>query len=73
MNWRWVEEGDGYVGRLQPPGQPLGVGLPSGLQCLVPYPYPGVNFMHFICEKPQALFPCDTNVPPPTPDIEPCA
>ncbi len=39
MNWRWVEEGDGYVGRLQPPGQPLGVGLPSGLQCLVPYPY----------------------------------
>ncbi len=41
MNWRWVEEGDGYVGRLQPPGQPLGVGLPSGLQCLVPYPYRG--------------------------------
>ncbi len=39
VNWRWVEEGDGYVGRLQPPGQPLGVGLPSGLQCLVPYPY----------------------------------
>jgi hypothetical protein len=39
LNWRWVEEGDGYVGRLQPPGQPLGVGLPSGLQCLVPYPY----------------------------------
>ncbi len=39
MNWRWVEEGDGYVGRLQPHGQPLGVGLPSGLQCLVPYPY----------------------------------
>ncbi len=36
MNWRWVEEGDGYVGRLQPHGQPLGVGLPSGLQCLVP-------------------------------------
>jgi hypothetical protein len=24
VNWRWVEEGDGYVGRLQPPGQPLG-------------------------------------------------
>ncbi len=21
VNWRWVEEGDGYVGRLQPPGQ----------------------------------------------------
>jgi hypothetical protein len=20
VNWRWVEEGDGYVGRLQPPG-----------------------------------------------------
>jgi hypothetical protein len=39
VNWRWVEEGDGYVGRLQPPGQPLGVGLPSGLQCLVLYPY----------------------------------
>jgi hypothetical protein len=39
VNWRWVEEGDGYVGRLQPPGQPLGVGLPSGLQCLFPYPY----------------------------------
>jgi hypothetical protein len=39
VNWRWVEEGDGYVGRLQPPGQPLGVGPPSGLQCLVPYPY----------------------------------
>ncbi len=39
VNWRWVEEGDGYVGRLQPHGQPLGVGLPSGLQCLVPYPY----------------------------------
>jgi hypothetical protein len=39
VNWRWVEEGDGYVGRLQPPGQPLGVGLPSGLQCLVRYPY----------------------------------
>jgi hypothetical protein len=36
------------------------------------YPYPSVNFMHFICEKPQALFPCDVNVPPPTPDIEPC-
>jgi hypothetical protein len=30
VNWRWVEEGDGYVGRLQPPGQPLGVGLPVG-------------------------------------------
>ncbi len=42
VNWRWVEEGDGYVGRLQPHGQPLGVGLPSGLQCLVPYPYRGV-------------------------------
>ncbi len=41
VNWRWVEEGDGYVGRLQPPGQPLRVGLPSGLQCLVPYPYRG--------------------------------
>ncbi len=41
VNWRWVEEGDRYVGRLQPPGQPLGVGLPSGLQCLVPYPYGG--------------------------------
>jgi hypothetical protein len=39
VNWRWVEEGDGYVGRLQPPGQPMGVGLPSGLQRLVPYPY----------------------------------
>jgi hypothetical protein len=26
VNWRWVEEGDGYVGRLQPSGQPLGVG-----------------------------------------------
>ena len=39
VNWRWVEEGDGYVGRLRPPGQPLGVGLPSGLQCLVLYPY----------------------------------
>ncbi len=39
VNWRWVEEGDEYVGRLQPPGQPLGVGLPSGLQRLVPYPY----------------------------------
>ena len=39
VNWRWVEEGDGYVGQLQPPGQPPGVGLPSGLQCLVPYPY----------------------------------
>jgi hypothetical protein len=39
VNWRWVEEGDGCVGRLQPPGQPLGVGLPNGLQCLVPYPY----------------------------------
>jgi hypothetical protein len=39
VNWRWIEEGDGYVGRLQPHGQPLGVGLPSGLQCLVPYPY----------------------------------
>jgi hypothetical protein len=39
VNWRWVEEGDGYVGPLQPHGQPLGVGLPSGLQCLVPYPY----------------------------------
>ncbi len=42
MNWRWVEEGDGYVGRLhrlQPHGQPLGVGL----QCLVPYPYRRVD------------------------------
>jgi hypothetical protein len=39
VNWRWVEEGDGYVGRLQPHGQPLRVGVPSGLQCLVPYPY----------------------------------
>jgi hypothetical protein len=44
VNWRWVEEGDGYVGRLQPPGQPLGVGLPSGLQCLVPYPYLSSNY-----------------------------
>jgi hypothetical protein len=26
VNWRWVEEGDGYVGRLQPSGQPLGDG-----------------------------------------------
>jgi hypothetical protein len=43
MNWRWVEEGDGYVGRLQPPGQPLGVVLPRGLQCLVPYPYRRVD------------------------------
>jgi hypothetical protein len=34
---------DGYVGRLQPPGQPLGVVLPSGLQCLVPYPYRRVD------------------------------
>jgi hypothetical protein len=34
-----VEEGDGYVGRLKPPGQPPGVGLPSGQQRLVPYPY----------------------------------
>jgi hypothetical protein len=36
------------------------------------YPYPSINFMHYICEKPQALFPCDINEPPPTPDIEPC-
>jgi hypothetical protein len=48
VNWRWVEEGDGYVGRLKPPGQPAthtmpGVGLPSGLQCLVPYPYRRVD------------------------------
>jgi hypothetical protein len=26
-------------GCVQPHGQPLDVGLPSGLQCLVPYPY----------------------------------
>jgi hypothetical protein len=38
VNWRWVEEGDGYVGRLQPHGQPLGVGLPSGLPGPVPLP-----------------------------------
>ncbi len=44
MNWRWVEEGDGYVRHCSPPvGGPLK--LPqetpvSGLQqCLVPYPY----------------------------------
>jgi hypothetical protein len=42
VNWRWVEEGDGDVGQLQPPGQPLGVVLPSGLQRLVPYSYRGV-------------------------------
>jgi hypothetical protein len=47
VNWRWVEEGDGYVGRLQPHGQPLGVGLPSGLQCLVPYPYRVYNLPAF--------------------------
>jgi hypothetical protein len=38
VNWRWVEEGNGYVG----PSSPLGnttVVFPSGLQCLVPYPY----------------------------------
>jgi hypothetical protein len=33
LNWRWVEE-----------GEPLGVGLPSGLQCLVPYPYRAVSY-----------------------------
>jgi hypothetical protein len=33
VNWRWVEEGDGYVGPLQPPGQPLGVGLPIPVGC----------------------------------------
>jgi hypothetical protein len=48
VNGRWVEEGDGYVWRLQPPGQPLGVGLPSGLQCLVPYRY---RFRH----RPRCL------------------
>jgi hypothetical protein len=55
VNWRWVEEGDGYVGRLQPPGQPLGVGLPSGLQCLVPYPY---RWVHAVasCTTPWFLF-----------------
>ncbi len=53
MNWRWVEEGDGYVGRLQPHGQPLGVGLPSGLQCLVPYPYR--NTLHTQAAAPQLL------------------
>jgi hypothetical protein len=31
MNWRWVEEGDGDVGRLQPSGQPLGVALTTAL------------------------------------------
>jgi hypothetical protein len=28
VSWRWVEEGDGYVGRLQPPEQPLRVDVP---------------------------------------------
>jgi hypothetical protein len=50
VNWRWVEKGDGYVGRLQPPGQPLGVGLPSGLQCLVPYPYRRGQAVVWRCE-----------------------
>ncbi len=33
VNWRWVEEGDGYVGRLQPHGQPLGVGRQGIRSC----------------------------------------
>jgi hypothetical protein len=49
VNWRWVEEGDGYVGRLQPPGQPLGVGLPSGLQAVPgPVPLPYYITLHYI-------------------------
>jgi hypothetical protein len=35
VNWRWVEEGDGYVGRLQPHGQPLGLGFPVGCSAVV--------------------------------------
>jgi hypothetical protein len=53
VNWRWVEEGDGYVGRLQPPEQPLGVGLPSGLQCLVPYPYRTTTACAYLRPRPS--------------------
>jgi hypothetical protein len=61
VNWRWVEEGDGYVGRLQPPGQPLGVGLPSGLQCMVPYPYRRVDMQYAGCVQPAV----EWAIPPP--------
>jgi hypothetical protein len=57
VNWRWVGEGDGYVGRLQPHGQPLGVGLPSGLQCLVTYPYR-------IAKNPAAALPVSIGAEP---------
>ncbi len=36
------------------------------------YPYPGVNHMHFMCEKPQALFACTENESPPMLDNEQC-
>jgi hypothetical protein len=62
VNWRWVEEGDGYVGRLQPHGQPLRVGVPSGLQCLVPYPYRSAVQV-FSCESSRSTPPDVTGTP----------
>ncbi len=60
VNWRWVEEGDGYVGRLQPPGQPLVVNSLDWLQHSCEHRY-------FICCRIPASIssPCSEHQSPP--------
>jgi hypothetical protein len=36
------------------------------------YPYPSIYGFPYICEKPQVLYACDQNTPPPIPPVQLC-
>jgi hypothetical protein len=36
------------------------------------YPYPSIHGFPYICEKPQILYACDQNTPPPLPPVQLC-